>query len=183
MVNIFRLGYTSLLPSPYEVHHPAGPPRYYDTMPMSGSDYPMHYHDADYNSEYGASTVASSNSRGGGPAAGAYSDKRPYDRSVDEFMWKGDRNSAAAAAQAAAAATNTYHHHLPGRGDYAQPPPSQQQPPHGAVNNNRAHGSSSGGHTGRTDHREDGRDGRNRGRERTDYRDRSRSSFNRNNRR
>lgn len=179
------IGYTSLLPSPYEVHHPAGPPRYYDTLPMSGSDYPMHYHDADYNSDYGAATVAPPNSRGGGgPSSGGYSDKRPYDRSVDEFLWKGDRSSAAAAAQAAAAATNTYHHHMPGRGDYAAPPP--QLAHGGGVNNNRAHGSSSGGgggHTGRNDHRADSRDSRNRGRERTDYRDRSRSSFNRNDRR
>lgn len=81
-------GYTSLLPplSPYEAaHHPAPPPppRYYDGLPMPGSE----YHDG----SAASSRIAS------------YDPKRSYDRSVEEFLWKTSERSGGAA-------PNAYHH-------------------------------------------------------------------------
>lgn len=142
-------GYTSLLPSPYEAHHPAAPPRYYDGLPMPG-EYPSHHEHS----------VAQSR-------ISSYDNKRSYDRSVEDFLWKTSNNAAAAAAVAAASKTNSYHHQR----EYAQ----QQQH---AVSG-RGHGGAAVGH-GRSEHRNDRE--RTRGRDR-DYRDRSRSSYNRSTRR
>lgn len=92
-------GYTSLLPplSPYEAaHHPAPPPpppppRYYDGLPMPGSE----YHDS-------TRIVASSSS---------YDPKRSYDRSVEEFLWKTSDRTGGGGVAPNAYHHNHHHHH------------------------------------------------------------------------
>lgn len=68
-------GFTSILPSPYEAH--AAPPRYYDGgLPLP--DYGLPVPDHHMHPPPPSNRVSSS---------GSY-DKRSYDRSVEEFLWK-----------------------------------------------------------------------------------------------
>lgn len=136
-------GYTSLLPSPYEVHHPTPPPRYYDGLPMPGEYAAVHH---EHNVAVAPSRISS------------YDTKRPYDRSVEEFVWKSnDRNSAAASAVTSSKSSNYHHREYPSAS------------------------SRSTGHS-RNDHRNE-REPRTRGGRERDYRDRSRSSYARSSRR
>lgn len=154
------------MPSPYDSHHPAGPPRYYEALSM----------------------VAAAAGGGEYPSMGGYNDGDYGNGGFIDDFWNGsanDRNSASVvAAQAAANATNTYHHqqqqhhphHPGGVRDYGGMQHQQQS----MVNNNnhRTHGGHVGGRG--VDHRGVDRDGRP---PRSDYRDRSRSSYQRPSRR
>lgn len=136
-------GFTSILPSPYEAH-PA-PPRYYDGLPIPDYGLPVpdhHMHPPPQSSNH--HRVSSS-----GPSY----DKRSYDRSVEEFLWKTSGPERSSSASAPTARHHREYHHQSG----------------GSNNNSRGGG---GGHRSERDRSRGGRE--------RDYRDRSthqRSSY------
>lgn len=136
-------GFTSILSSPYD-SHPA-PPRYYDGIPLP-----------DYNlSHPGSSTRISS--------SGSSYDKRTYDRSVEDFLWKtGGSSGGGAAAERQQPTTSSVqrHHH---REYYAA----------ASSGGGGGAGAASSSSNSRGHHRTTDRERSRVGRERTDYRDRS----------
>lgn len=132
-------GYASLLPSPYEL-----PARYYDGLALP--EYPHH---GDH---------IPTPPIGGRSAAPTY-DKRSYDRSVEEFLWKTSATARPSMVSASSKSSSSYHHQS--ARDYHQSRGQGHE-----RNNDRERNRGGGGGSARE----------------RDYRDRSRSSY-RNNRR